>query len=288
MPNKCPLCQRKYSRSGAYEKHLRNTHAHLDIVLASTIKYASSPTTIDNQGSNILLHERHLPLDSDYESDTDTTEHAYGAFADISPESDTEILNETASPLPSKPMLYKGAGESIGDVKGFEQEQSNLCQPPCSPFGSAHSFKLASWFIEGKVPKSRINEYFSSGLGNTSSDGYSSMHTLENLLQALDPHSAYLQWNEGQVDDGKQTLPFFYCKVLDCVRYLLRQIAYRDDFVYPPRREYDTNGQRIYAAMHTADWWWDLQVQPHNPFLSKQSLTETRRNFRHVRHFFRS
>jgi len=29
------------------------------------------------------------------------------------------------------------------------------------------------------------------------------MHTLDNLLQALDPHSAYLQWNEGQVDDGK-------------------------------------------------------------------------------------
>jgi hypothetical protein len=185
-------------------------------------------------------------------------------------------------------MLYEGAGESIGDVKGFEQEQSNLCQHPWSPFSSAHGFKLASWFIEGKVPKSRINEYFSSGLGNASSAGYSSMHTLENLLQALDPHSAYLQWNEGQVDDGKRTLPFFYRNVLDCVRYLLRQIAYRDDFVYAPRREYDTNGQRIYAEMHTADWWWDLQVQPHNPFLSKQSLTETRRHFRQVRCLFRS
>jgi len=55
------------------------------------------------------------------------------------------------------------------------------------------------------------------------------MHTLENLLQALDPHSAYLQWNKGQVDDGKRSLPFFYRNVLDCVRYLLRQIAYRDD-----------------------------------------------------------
>ena len=141
------------------------------------------------------------------------------------------ILNETASLLSSKPMLYEGAGESIGDVKGFEQEQSNMCQHPWSPFSSAYSFKLASWFIEGKVPKSRINEYFSSGLGNASSAGYSSMHTLENLLLALDPHSAYLQWNEGYVDDGKRTLPFFYRNVLDCVRYLLRQIAYRDDFV---------------------------------------------------------
>jgi len=108
------------------------------------------------------------------------------------------------------------------------------------------------------------------------------MHTLENLLQALDPHSAYLQWNEGQVDDGKRTLPFSYRNVLDCVRYLMCQIAYRDDFLYAPRREYDTNGQRIYPEMHTADWWCDLQVQPHNSFLSRQSLPETRRHFRQV------
>jgi len=40
--------------------------------------------------------------------------------------------------------------------------------------------------------------------------------------------------------------------------------------------------------MHTADWWWDLQVQPHNPCLSKQSPTETRRHFRQVRHLFPS
>jgi len=185
-------------------------------------------------------------------------------------------------------MLYEGAYESIGAVKCLEQEKSNLCQHPWSPFSSAHGFKLASWFIEGKVPKSRINEYFSSGLGNASSARYSSIHTLENLLQALDPHSAYLQWNEGQVDDGKRTLPFFYRMVLDCVIYLLHQIAYRDDFLYAPRREYDTNGQRIYAEMHAADWWWDLQVQPHNPFVIKQSQTEPRRHLRQVRRLFRS
>ena len=85
------------------------------------------------------------------------------------------------------------------------------------------------------------------------------MHTVENHLRLLDPYSQYLQWFEGQVEDGQRTLPFFYRTVL-CVRYLLRQIAYQDDLVYPPRREYDSSGQRIYAEMHTADWWWDVQV----------------------------
>jgi len=73
------------------------------------------------------------------------------------------------------------------------------------------------------------------------------MHTLENLLRHLDPYSPYLQWLEGHVEDGQRTLPFFYRNVLACVRYLLRRIAYRDDFVYAPRREYDQSGQRIYA-----------------------------------------
>jgi len=94
-----------------------------------------------------------------------------------------------------------------------------------------------------------------SGLGNAESVGYSSMHTLENHLRFQDPYSQYLQWFEEQVEDGQRTLHFFYRDVLGCVKYLLRQIAYRDDLVYAPRGEYDPSGQRIYAAMHTADWW---------------------------------
>jgi len=124
-----------------------------------------------------------------------------------------------------------------------------------------NSFKLASWFIQSKVPKSRINEYFSRGLGSSALVGYSSMHTIENHLRCLDPHSSYLQWFEGKVEDRKRTLPFFYRNVLDCVRLLLHQIAYQDDLVNAPRRELDLNGERIYVEMHIADGWCDVQVQ---------------------------
>jgi len=80
------------------------------------------------------------------------------------------------------------------------------------------------------------------------------MDTLENHLRSLDPHSSYLQWFEEQVEDCKRTLPFSYRNVLDCVRYLLRQITYQDNLVYAPRCEFDPNGERIYAEMHTPDW----------------------------------
>jgi len=71
------------------------------------------------------------------------------------------------------------------------------------------------------------------------------------------------------VEDGQRTLRFFYRNVLDCVRYLLRQIAYGDDLVDGPRCEYDQSGQRINAEMHTADWWCDVQVLPRSLFYVK-------------------
>ena len=212
--------------------------------------------------TSILYHREASELqDSDYESDPDPTGHELDAFT----AHQSDILDDSTSSLPGRQEQYPHAGEAIGDVDGFEQEHSKLCEDPWAPFSSAHSFKLASWFIQGKVPKSRINEYFSSGLGNSTLVSYNSMHTLENHLWSLDPYSPYPQWFQGQVEDSKRTLPFFYRNVLDCVRYLLRQIAYQDDLVYTPRREFDHNDERIYVEMHTADWWWDVQV--HRPNL---------------------
>jgi len=260
MPSQCPFCRQKYIRSGTYEKHLGTAHANLDIVLASTVGYRSSGDILNDVETSILHHpEANEHQDTDYESSPGPTGHELDAFT--THVSDTEILDDSTPSLLGRQEHYPRALEPIGEVDGFEQENSNLCEDPWAPFSCAQGFKLASWFMQSKVPKSRINEYFSSGLGSSALVGYSSMHPLESHLRSLDPHSSYLQWFEGQVEDSKRTLPFFYRNVLDCVRYLLRQIAYQDDLVYAPRREFDPNGERIYAEMHTADWWWDVQVQ---------------------------
>ena len=200
--------------------------------------------------------------DSDYESNPGPAGLESDEFCGhISYESDTEVLDDATSASAGKHIRYEGTGEVMGALHGFVDEHSNLCEDPWAPFNSVQGFKLASWVIDGKVSKSRINQYFSRGLRNAESVGESSMHTLENHLQLLDPYSQYLQWFEGQVEDGQRTLPFFYRDVLGCVRYLLRQSAYRDDSVEAPRLEYDPTGHRIYGEMHTADWWWDVQVE---------------------------
>ena len=263
MPVKCSFCRKRYERAGAYERHLRSAHANLDIVIASTLR--NPPVDVLNDwGTDLsVANEPIAHSDSDYESDPagDPAGSERDAPDDtLTQEPDTEVLEDNTYPVAAEQEDYPGAGGAIGEVEGYKEERCNLCEKPWAPFACAQGFKLASWFIESKVSKTRINDYFSNGIGNSTSAGYSSMHTLENLLRHLDPYGPYLQWFEGHVEDGQRTLPFFYRDVLDCVRYLLRQIAYRDDLVYAPRREYDQSGQRIYAEMHTADWWWDVQV----------------------------
>jgi len=252
MPSKSPFCRRKYLRSGAYEKHLQKAHANLDIVLAYTVGYPSSGDIFNDVQTSILHYPDARELqDSDYESDPDPTGYEVDAFT--AHESDTEIQDHSTSSLPGRLEHYPRARAAIGAVNGFEQENRNLCENPRVPFSCANGCKLVACFIQSKIPKSRMNEYFSSGLFSSALGGYRFMHTLENHLRSLDPDSSYLQWFEGQVEDSKRTLPFFYRNLLDWVRYLLRQIAYQDALVYPPRREFDPNGERIYAEMQTAE-----------------------------------
>jgi len=272
MPVKCSLCHKRYERAGAYKTHLRSANANLHIVLASTTRNPPGHVLPD-RGTD--LSDANEPIehsDSDYKSVPPggaAGSERNAPDATLRREPETEVLEDNTYPVAAEQEYYPGAREAIGEVKEYKEECRDLCENPWAPFASAQGFKLASWFIESKVSKTRINDYFSNGIGNSTSVGYSSMHTLENLLRHLDPYSPYLQWLEGHVEDGQRTLPFFYRNVLDCVRYLLRQIAYGDNLVYTPRCEYDQSGQRIYTEMHTADWWWDVQVLPRSLFYVK-------------------
>jgi len=130
---------------------MRTAHANLDIVLASTVGYPSSGDIINDVETSILHHPEGSELqDSNYESDPDPTRHELDAL--IAHESDTEVPDDSTSSLPGRQEHYLRVGEAIGDVDEFEQENSNLCEDPWAPFSCVQGFKLASWFIQGKVP----------------------------------------------------------------------------------------------------------------------------------------
>jgi len=83
---------------------------------------------------------------------------------------------------------------------------------------------------------------------------------MRHLLHELDPFGDYLVWTEAAIDDGQHATTFYYRNGIDCVRFLIRQVAYRSEMVYVPVPEYNSRGERLYSEMNTADWWWDTQV----------------------------
>jgi len=75
---------------------------------------------------------------------------------------------------------------------------------------------------------------------------FRSAYTLRQHLHILDLFREYLVWAEARIDHGQHATTFYYRNIIDCVRYLIHQVAYSSDMVYAPIREYDSSGERLY------------------------------------------
>jgi len=233
---------------------------HLDIVLSlSAIADAASvgPTFVCDELENLT--------DSDYESDCRLEipdfHTASGDIDDMQNDTDTEDVSYPPVRVrPSGQETIPGAGRPLGKIAGYTELNKAMTDDPWSPFSSENDFNLASWFVQPKVAKSQIYAYFAEGLGGTDSRSFRSAYTLQQHLDILDPFREYLVWAEASIDDGRHATTFYYRSIIDGVRYLICQVAYNADMVYAPIREYDSSGEQLYSEMHTAEWWWDMQV----------------------------
>ena len=242
-PTKCPYCRRRYVHAGPYEKHLQTAHPEINMSLAaSAARSTCEPTMYEdrNVGNDTGRENRHI--NSDCESEVS--------------EIPQEVPERTAVA-----QIFPGAGLALGDVVDYVEINTSLAKDPWGPFASEDEFKLASWFIRSKVSKTRINDYFAQGIGDAKCGTFQSAYTLEKYLNELDPFGQYLAWTQVTVECEKRPSTFFYRNIVDCVRYVLRQVAYKDDMVYAPVHEDDSDRNRMYSEMHTVDWRWNFQVQ---------------------------
>lgn len=134
---------------------------------------------------------------------------------------------------------------------------------PLSPFTNAYEYKLARFFHQSKTSMKQIGRFFHDQLipvdtFRTLEVGYKSGHTWRKKMRGLVDQP---QWHNGTMDFHLQTgVKFFYRDVVESIGYLLRQKAFAEDLVFEPIREFDRQGCRVYTEMHTADWWWEMQV----------------------------
>lgn len=137
---------------------------------------------------------------------------------------------------------------------------------PFLPFPSPYEYKLARWLHEGKVSLVHINRFMKLNLHHGPAQGppsglsFQSGQTLRKKLKVM-VESSLPPWSKRTLILTPNIQPFFYTRdILPCVAYLLRQAAFRKHMVYAPVKEFDGEGHRVFAEMHTADWWNDMQV----------------------------
>ena len=76
----------------------------------------------------------------------------------------------------------------------------------------------------------------------------------------FDDHGDGIENETDELRPSSQPTAFFYRDIVACVSYLLAQPCYTPDMVYAPVQEVNSEGDRMYSEMHTADWWWETQV----------------------------
>jgi len=257
---KCSYCSRRYQQAAAYKKHLHTMH--LDIVLSlKAIADAASSTA----QPPFVRDELETMTDSDYESDPGleiaNIHSASGDIDDLDNDSHTEdVSHPVVRARPSGQETIPSAGRPLTEVAGYTELTKAMTDDPWSPFSSEDNFNLASWVARSKVAKAQIDAYFAQCLGGTDHRSFHSTYTLRQHLNVVDPFREYLVWAEASIDDGRHATTFYYRNIIDSVRSLICQVAYSSDIVYAPIREYDLSGEPLYSDIHTADWWWDIQV----------------------------
>ena len=199
---------------------------HLDIVLSLTViadPAAMGPTFVPDELENLT--------DSDYQFDCRLEipdfHTASGEIEDMQNDSDTEdISHPPVRVRPSGQESIPGAGRPLCEVAGYTELHKAMTDDPWSPFSQENDLNLVSWFVRSKVAKLEIDAYFAEGLGRTDSGSFASAYPLRQHLDILDPFREYLVWAEASIDDGPHATTFYYRNIIDCVRYLIRQVAY--------------------------------------------------------------
>ena len=268
MPNfsentTCPYCSKTFRQAGSFDKHLRASHAdHVSGFYSKQFNRQKGFTAPDESLQEISVTSE-APEFDDFppnlypEETSSMLEENFGNNSDAESECDG-INSEPEDSQPTRRELYQNSGTSYGSVSGEVDRIRDLIQNPWKPFRNVSEFKLARFFVEANVPWEQIENFMKASLA-PSDVQFTSAFTLRALLNNMDNSLGPESWKKGEVTFSGTEVPFYYRDPVDCVKYLIRQRAYRSDLVYSPERLYEGE-ERQFGDLHTADWWWETQV----------------------------
>ena len=207
MSTNCPYSCRRYQHAAAYEKHVRAAHHDILLFRHQTADFGSATSSMQtafNEDATANLRQTSAGDEfaeswgnSDYESDPAILSHDLRSeqerVGDMDNDSDSaDVSQQPDTSIPWSRQTIPDAGRPLGDVTGYEELNKAMLDQPWSPSSSERDFNLASWFVQSKVAKTQIDDYFSKDLGSMERGSFRSAYSLEKQLSTLDPFREYL------------------------------------------------------------------------------------------------
>lgn len=233
---------------------------------------------LDRPGTRIrtTLRIEEFEYDSDgHEDDTNSGENA-----NLDPTTGKKPLRYPTERYPRDPI-------EIG-YDGSNREGTLLPERRWHPFRNGFEFKLGRYILDNNLHQKAINDLFNLDLArDPPPDAYggegvcfTSAYTYEKMLDDMDPELSMKAWIRGAVNHpGAGLIEFRYRLLEDMIRHLFKQPSHEKYIVYTPVKEFDQEtGYRVYSDLHTAQWWWHMQVEP-PLILWRQVLTTHRKSW---------
>lgn len=213
----------------------------------------------------------------DFDSDNEEDVSGASSSSDAAPKEAVKPPNRIEEfPTPVKVLKE--------DMSAYDISIENIWDP----YRGGYEFKLARWMNDANLPKSLVDRFFNEGharepplnVDGTEGICFTSAYTFDNLLDQMDPDVSINSWERKAVKHHGVNIEFRHRSVEAMIRHILRQPAHRDYTVYTPIKEFDgESGYRVYSELHTAIWWWSMQVRQDSTPHPLDPLTGNRKNW---------
>jgi hypothetical protein len=130
---------------------------------------------------------------------------------------------------------------------------------PLAQFATPQQWQLCRSIVDTNLGKTKLNNILERRLivPDTNAKHPDQLNQLGADMEEID--GLECGWEESSVNiEGKAT-PFWYQNPIAAVQYILGHPPFKDHLSYAPVKQMDSSGDRIYAEMWTADWWWTTQ-----------------------------
>ena len=142
---------------------------------------------------------------------------------------------------------------------------------PWYPFSDAYDFKAARFFLTSDNFDVAIRQFYNEGLArppdsyNPITPRMTSAESFKRRLELMDKVMSSSKWNCGEVlyPRDRKTTKFYYRDIATLIRHIIRQPYVAEHLVFLPQKDYDSDGNRLFSGLHTAEWWWEEQVHMH-------------------------